>query len=408
MSKVPRVLVLARSYPNSQFPTLGVWTQRMVLASTGHAQPTVIAAVPYVPPGLPFRSASRFRAVEREQFTGDVRILHPRIPVGPGHLLHSIEARLAYPSIRQTALALARERPFDVLHAHFVYPDGVIAARLGRELGIPAVVSEHSVWRPWLDRERAVRRQVEASLADIARVTAVSDVLRRNIEEIVQGRVPVDVLPNVVDDEIFTPAVPGEARDPNQLLFVGTIRRVKGLDLLVRALALVARRWPEVHLAIAGGAFYRAYARDERSVRALVQELGLTQRVRFLGERSSSEVAGEMRRSAMLVVPSRRETFSLVTAEALACGTPVVATRCGGPEELLTPELGLLVDNESVDALADGIMALHAERHRLDASTMRAWVVSRFGRAVVGRQLADLYATVAGAVPEKPLSVAGT
>jgi teichuronic acid biosynthesis glycosyltransferase TuaC len=403
-----RVLVLARSYPNSQFPTLGVWTQRMVVASTGGAQPTVIAPVPYVPPGVPLRSVARFRAVEREQTTGGVRVLHPRIPVGPGHLLHSLDARLAYPFIRRTAVDLARQAPFDVVHAHFIYPDGVIAARLGRELGIPVVVSEHSVWRPWLDREPAVRRQVEAALPGIARVTAVSDVLRRNIEEIVQGRVPVDVLPNVVDDDVFVPAVAGEATDPNQLLFVGTIRHVKGLDLLVRALALVAPRWPDVHLAIAGGAFYRTYARDEQAVRALVHELGLTQRVRFLGERTSLDVAREMRRSVMLVVPSRRETFSLVTAEALACGTPVVATRCGGPEELLTPELGRLVANESVEALADGIMTLHAERHRFDGTSMRAWAVSRFGRAVVGRQLADLYSSVAVASSEKPLSVAGT
>ena len=120
MAEPSRVLVLARSYPNSQFPTLGVWTQRMVVASIGGARPTVIAPVPYVPPGVPFRSAARFRAVEREQTAGGVHVLHPRIPVGPGHLLHSLDARLAYPFIRQTALALMRERPFDVIHAHFI------------------------------------------------------------------------------------------------------------------------------------------------------------------------------------------------------------------------------------------------------------------------------------------------
>ena len=408
MADLPRVLVLARSYPNSQFPTLGVWTQRMVAASTEGANPTVIAAVPYVPPGFPFTSAARFRAVEREQLSDGVRVVHPRIPVGPGHYLHWLDARLAYPFIRRAARALVRHEAFDVIHAHFIYPDGVIAARLGCELGVPVIVSEHSVWRPWLDREPAVRRQVEDALPHIARVTAVSDVLRRNIEEIVRGRVPVEVLPNVVEEAVFTPVDSATMRDPNQLLFVGTIRHVKGLDLLVRALARVVERWPDVTLSIAGGAFYRTYARDEQAVRALVHDLGLDARVRFLGERSASEVADLMRRSAMLVVPSRRETFSLVTAEALACGTPVVATRCGGPEELLNPQLGRLVANEDVDALADGIVALHAERDRFDAGAMRSWAVSRFGRAVVGRRMAAMYLDVTGRHAEKSFSVAGT
>lgn len=391
----PRVLVIARTFPNSQFPTLGVYTQRFVDASTAVAEPTVVAGVPYAPPLVSPASFRRYRAVEREAKRDGYRIVHPRVLLGPGHLLHDYDARLAYAGVRRAAEALHRQQPFDVIHAHFIYPDGVIAARLGRQLGIPVVVSEHSVWTQWFERHPRVRTQVETALADIARLTAVSDSLRRDMEPIVRGRVPVDVLPNVVDDSTFV-ARKASAGDANRLLFVGTIRRVKGLDVLIHAFAALVKRRPALTLAVAGGAFYRAYARDERDVRALVTTLGLDERIRFLGEQSPADVAREMRQSAMLVVPSRRETFSLVTAEALASGIPVVVTRCGGPEEFVTPDVGCLVAVDDADALAAGIEQVLDERERFVPAALNHWAVCRFGRTVAAQRLRELYARTIG------------
>jgi len=389
----PRVLVIARTFPNSQFPTLGVYTQRLVDASTAVAAPTVIAGVPYVPPGISSGTLGRFRAVERERSENGYRVLHPRMLLGPGHLLHGFDARFAYPAIRRAANALARNAGWNLIHAHFIYPDGVIAARLGRELGLPVVVSEHSVWQQWFDRHPRVRRQVEAAFPSISRLTAVSEALRTDMQAIVKDRLPVDLLPNVVDDDTFT-ATSSSEPDPNRLLFVGTIRRVKGLDVLIHAIAALAKTRPNLRLAVVGGAFYRAYARDERDVHALVSSLGLDNRVEFLGERSPAEVAGEMRRSAMLVVPSRRETFSLVTAEALASGIPVVATRCGGPEEFVTPEVGRLVAVDDAAALAAGIEFVLEKRDQFSPATLRNWAVSQFGRAIAAKRIGELYANV--------------
>jgi glycosyltransferase involved in cell wall biosynthesis len=391
----PRVLVISRTFPNSQFPTLGVYTQRLVDASTDVATPTVISGVPYAPPLPGFATAKRFRAVERERAANGYRVLHPRILLGPGHFLHDFDARLAYGGIRRAVLEIGRESEFDVIHAHFIYPDGVMAARLGRELGVPVVVSEHSVWRQWFDRHPRVRSQVEHAFRDIVRLTAVSDSLRRDMQTVVGDRVPVDLLPNVVDDDTFV-AGAGDEVDRNQLLFVGTIRRVKGLDVLVRAFASLAGRRPSLRLTVVGGAFYRAYARDERDVHALVTSLGIEDRVRFVGEQSPAEVAREMRRSAMLVVPSRRETFSLVAAEALASGIPVVATRCGGPEEFVTPDVGCLVAVDDVDALAAGIELVLDQHERFAPATLRHWAISQFGRAAAAQRLRELYAKAIG------------
>ena len=397
----PRVLVLARNYPNNAFPTLGLWTERIVAASRLVADPTVVAPVPYAPPLVPAATVRRFRSVERQSSRDGVPVHHPRVAAGPGQLLHAFDARLAYPAIRKAVLELHRASPFDVIHAHFIYPEGVIASRLGAELGLPVVSSEHAMWRPWLDRHASVRRQVERALPRITRLTAVSESLRASITGLFGDAVPVDVIPNVVDDRIFVAAGHDEPRDPDHLLFVGLIRHVKGLDVLVRALGHLLPEYPDLHLTVAGGSFYRAYERDAAAVRDLVRALGLTDRVRFLGEVAPNDVAALMRRSALLVVPSRRETFSLVTAEALASGTPVVATRCGGPEEILTDETGQLAEVDDAAGLAIAIES--ALSRTFDRAALRRYAVDRYGSVAASERLARLYERVTGiARPASP------
>lgn len=400
----PRVLVLARNYPNNAFPTLGLWTERLVAASTAVSRPTVVAPVPYAPPFFPAASIRRFRTVARTRAAGEVVVHHPRVPAGPGQLLHALDARLAYPTLRRAVLALHRAEPFDLIHAHFIYPEGVIASRIGAELGIPVVSSEHAMWRPWLDRHAAVRRQVARALPGISRITAVSEVLRRGILELFGSTVAVDVVPNVVDESIFVAPGADEPRDANHLLFVGLIRHVKGLDVLVRALGHLLPDHPELHLSVAGGAFYRTYARDANEVRSLVRALGVQDRVSFLGEVAPHDVAALMRRSALLVVPSRRETFSLVTAEALASGTPVVATRCGGPEEIITPETGELVESGDAAALASAIET--ALTRSYDRERLRSYSVARYGTAAAANRLGRLYDRVTGVADASTVSPA--
>jgi teichuronic acid biosynthesis glycosyltransferase TuaC len=175
--------------------------------------------------------------------------------------------------------------------------------------------------------------------------------------------------------------------------------------VLVRALGHLLPDHPSLHLTVAGGAFYRSYERDAAEVRSLVAALGLQDRVRFIGEVAPADVATLMRRSALLVVPSRRESFSLVTAEALASGTPVVATRCGGPEEILTPDTGELVPVGDPAALAIAIEATLSRRY--DPQRLRQYAVERFGRAAAARRLGTLYARVMGSAPEATGAVPG-
>lgn len=387
----PRVLVLSQNYPSVPFPTRGLWVRRFVRLSLDIAVPEVVAPVPYAPPFLPSDTARRWRRVPRRSDDDGVVVHHPRFPTAPGHLLHALDARMAYLPVRRVTDRLQREAGFDLIHAHFIFPEGVIAARLGGRYDVPVVTTEHSLWEPWLDERPRVRDQVEEALPRLASVSVVSEAVARTVAPLAAGRVPVDLLRNVVDESTFRPPADEAGRDPHRLLFVGAVRRVKGLDVLVEALSRLAAGRKSLRLDVIGEPFFRAYRRDQEEVQALITRLGLEDRVRFLGAMTPEEVAGAMRRCAAVVVPGRRESFSAVAVEALACGTPVVATRCGGPEEILTAGTGVLVPIEDPVALARGIEEVVYGPRRFRPSTLRRRALALSGPPVVRQQLARVY-----------------
>lgn len=403
----PHVLALSYSYPSSAMPTRGLWTQRLTRAATAVADVTVIAPVPYVPPGVDLAELGHYRRTEhRAHDDAGFDVYYPHVVSGLTRRLHSFEATLDYHLVRRVADRINAEHPIDLIHAHFIYPAGVIAARLGRRYGAPVVTTEPAWWRAWFAQYPRVGRQVERWLWAIHTVTGVSDAVRRDVEGVIAGRTHTDVLPNVVDEATFVVPEAGESRDPNAVLFVGLIRQVKGLDLLVRAMAALVPTHPALHLVVVGESLFRGYRVHERDVRRLVHALGLDDHIEFVGSKSPAAVAAQMRHSAVVVVPSRRETFCVVLVEALASGTPVVATRCGAPEELLDDSSGRLVPVEDPTALAEAIEDVIEHADRYDPRRMHDQAVERFGYAAVARKLGSLYgdALGTGPLPPRPLA----
>lgn len=376
-----RLLVLSSNYPVGGFQLRGLWAERLTRAARGFADPIVLVPSPLF---------GNWRPDRAERGAPETAALRVRTPPVRFRFAHALEARLALPAVRRAAGRLHRERRIDLVHAHFVFPEGVMAARIGRELGVPVVVSEHANWSPWLDRHPAVRRQVVAALPDLRCITAPSEATLVTIRTVAAGRTRLERLPIPVDDGLFTLDA-GAVVDRERLLFVGMVRQVKGLDVLLNALAGLAQSHPRLHLEVVGTTYERGHSRDEREARALAARLGLGERVRFAGGMAPREVAARMRTSALLVLPSRRESFGGVLVEALACGTPVVATRCGGPEEIVTPELGSLVEAGDPRALAAAIADLLERRALFDPARLRRTAVERYGMRTTGERLRRLY-----------------
>jgi glycosyltransferase involved in cell wall biosynthesis len=98
-----------------------------------------------------------------------------------------------------------------------------------------------------------------------------------------------------------------------------------------------------------------------------------------------------MQESAVLVLPSRHESLGMVLVEALACGTPVVATRCGGPEDIVDDDVGLLVPPEDPAALADGLAQTLGALDRYEPAVLRERTLARFGSRAISERLSALY-----------------
>jgi glycosyltransferase involved in cell wall biosynthesis len=201
-------------------------------------------------------------------------------------------------------------------------------------------------------------------------------------------------MPNMVDTDFFCPqAPPGSgtvtAGQPFIFFVLGFLTAIKGHRYLIEGFAQNFRG-ENVQLWIGGDG-------EERSrLESVVREAGIQDQVAFLGAMSREQVRQAMLQCHAFVLPSLYETFGVVIIEALACGKPVVATHCGGPEHLVNSRNGLLVPPG--DAAALGRAMKHIVSHILEyePADIRAECVASFGRDAVVRQLDEIYRGLAG------------
>ena len=350
----------------------------------------VVSPVPYCPPFLERTEYARFRKIETMREEHEVRVFYPRFLLPPGYRLHSLEATVYYAGIRGLCDRLWSDLRPHLIHAHFSYPDGVAAVMLGRRYGIPVVVTEHAFWRPWLEHYPLVRSQTLWAARKTNVQIAVSPSLRDVMASFTGRPERIRVIPNGVDPRIYTSAE-GSRFKREQILFVGFINFVKGVDVLLRAFRELSRSQPHLRLIMIGGGHYRDTRLHSEDLRRQASAMGIGDKIEFLGTKMPHEVARYMRESTMLVLPSRRETFGSVLIEAMACGTPVVATRCGGPESIVTDEVGLLVNPDDPSALLEGIELMIRNRDSYQPETMRQYALRNFSLERVARETMDAY-----------------
>jgi glycosyltransferase involved in cell wall biosynthesis len=281
----------------------------------------------------------------------------------------------------------------DIVHAHVVLPAGWAVASVAGRLRAPIILSEHTGPFSVHTANEAQRRMVVQAFEGAGRVTVVSRYLLASVRAEIDAISPrlepqIDVVGNVVRTQIFTPGADVSPTGSPEFLVVALLDKVKGVDILLRAVSLAAPRLGGLRLNVVGDGPERA------PLEALAHELGLSDTVRFLGRLGRAQVVERMRDCTALVSPSRLETFGLAPAEAMACGKPVVATRSGGPQEFVTPESGVLVDVESPEQLAEAMVAVARGAAGYDATRIRESIAERFGEAAFTERMLALYRDV--------------
>jgi glycosyltransferase involved in cell wall biosynthesis len=286
-----------------------------------------------------------------------------------------------------TLIRLRRGFRFELIDAHFVYPEGLAAALAGLVLRVPVTITLRGML-PLLVPFRLRRPQLRFALRRAARVIAVSESLKRDAVALGVPAEKVRVIGNGIDPELFRPLDRIEARRslglPKYgplLVSVGTLAPRKGFHLVMEAMVRLKQRWPTLRLAIVGGDGPEGSMGTE--LKALAARLRIEDRVIFAGPRKRGELAAWYGAADLFVLATSHEGCPNVVLEALACGTPVVATPVGSiPELLASPGAGLVVER-TVDELAAGIdKALEQGRDRDRVRAVRTW-------DEVGREVAE-------------------
>jgi glycosyltransferase involved in cell wall biosynthesis len=264
----------------------------------------------------------------------------------------------------------------DIIHAHVIWPAGWIGLKLGSVFQVPVILTEHTGPFHVHLHTRLMRRLVSRSLRGFKKVIAVSPAMAEQMHHFCPD-LSIDIIGNVIRTEFFTPRV-GKASEeissPKKILSVAMLRENKGVQYLIKAVRLLAEHKSKDFKLLIGG---DGPARPK--LQTMVRNWGLSEKCQFLGQLQRSEMRHWMQRCDVFVLPSLSETFGVVLGEAMACGKPVIATRCGGPEFVVKPGTGVLVEKANAGALAQAIKKLLEGKGRFDPHLIRQNVVRRFG-----------------------------
>jgi teichuronic acid biosynthesis glycosyltransferase TuaC len=383
------ILTATTLFPNPVNPSHGTFvaTRLQKLVESGEVQAEVLAPVPWVPSWSPYSPAGRLDLVPRFRMHGGLRVHHPRYFVVPKFGMTVTPHTLFWTLKSALQKLLATGRRFDLIDAHYFYPDGVAAVRLAKEFGIPVVVTARGTDLNLIPEYRIPRRMICQAAAHADGLITVCQALKERLVELGTAPEKVIVLRNGVDLQLFRPMDRQRARarlglTRRTLGSVGWLVERKGHHHVIRAL----RALPNTDLIIVGD------GPERTGLERLAVKEGVSERVRFLGRIEQSQLPEIYNAVDALVLASSREGWANVLLEAMACGTPVVASAVWGtPEVVAAPEAGVLMRSLDAQGVLDGVTRLFATNPERAATRRYAegfsWDATTQGQLTLFRQI---------------------
>lgn len=349
-----KVLLFSSLYPSTVRPIHGIFVETRLreLLKTGQVQAKVVAPVPWFPSKSPrFGEYAQFAATPRFEHRNGLDVHHPRyllLPKVGMNLAPYTMALGALPTVRR----LQQEGfDFDLIDAHYYYPDGVAAGLLAKWLGKPFVVTARGTDLNLIPQYPFPRKLILQTAEQASASIGVCQALMDTLGDLGADRSKLNTLRNGVDLERFTPEPRELARQRlglqtqgSYLLSVGHLIERKGHHIAIEALVAL----PGVTLLIAGS------GPEERALKSLASRLGVSERVHWVGVVAQAELKWWYSAADVLTLCSSREGWANVLLEAMACGTPVIATDIWGTSEVVSTEAaGRLMEGRNACALAD-------------------------------------------------------
>ena len=362
-----RILTLSTLFPAASRPNFGIFVERQTAALTSVRDfaVTVINPIGIAPwPLSLFANTARLADLHDEQW-GELDVYRPRfmaIPRIGGRLNPNIIVRMVLPLAKR----LHAEIGFDLIDAEFFYPDGPAAMKLAGALGIPFTIKARGADIHHWGGQPGCREQIIEAADKAAGLLAVSDALKADMVSLGMDAEKILVHYTGLDQSRFTLRDRAEEKvrlgiSGPLILSVGALIPRKGQDLLIAALPAL----PDATLMLAG------LGESEGDYRALADRLGVADRVHFMGGVPHDDLPALFAAADVMALVSASEGLANAWVEALACGTPVVASDVGGIRELLkTPAAGRIVERtpEAVAAAITEILASPPSREAVAAN----------------------------------------
>ena len=370
-----RTLLFSTLYPNSVRPSHGIFVETRLrhLLVSGEVETRVVAPVPWFPLRHEmFGDYAKHAAVPHHEEWNGIRVEHPRYLLVPKIGMNRAPYALARTGLAAAKRLIAEGYDFDLIDAHYFYPDGVAATIIGKALGKPVIITARGTDINLIPQYPKPRQMILDATRDCAAMITVCAALKDAIVGLGGTAEKITALRNGVDLELFRPDDRVQARQKIgitrfALASVGNLIPTKGHQLVIEAL----KSLPDVELIFAG------QGPHEQDFRDLAVRLGVADRVRFLGVLPQAELRGLYSAVDALVLASVREGWPNVLLEAMACGTPVLASDVGGISEIVAiPAAGLLLPTCDAAGIVSAIARL---REALPARRATRAYAEQFG-----------------------------
>ncbi|EJF11739.1 MULTISPECIES: glycosyltransferase [Pontibacter] len=280
----------------------------------------------------------------------------------------------------------------DLIHAHVGYPAGRIALELGRKLHIPYIITEHMIPFPShydTDKQGNLTSYYRQPYMQAAANVAVGESLRKTM--ISMGLPNVKTIPNFIDETLFKSLNNiSKLSLPSKFTFLTVCEIIprKGIDVLLYAIKILSQKGINATFRIGGtGPLIEEY-------KAMAMKLNIEHCIEWLGPLTRERARNEHQQASAFVLPSHDESMGIVYIEALACGKPIIATRCGGPETIVKDINGILIEKNNPNELAAAILFMMKNYDMYDAHAIRQDFLNRYSKKAVIPQLINLYQEV--------------
>jgi glycosyltransferase involved in cell wall biosynthesis len=391
-----KVLFLASWYPNKEHPVSGIFVKRHAIAVSTYCD----IAVLYVHLG----DIETETDVTRENNLIEVRVYRKRHQYNNKWMKYFYDyAQFYFDFLRAEFIGyriIEKEfgRP-DLAHVNVILYSGLMGLALKFLRGIPYVVTEH--WAGYLKedgtfyRRSSVGKYIIRAVGDKAlALMAVSCSLRDAMKACgIENR--FFVVPNVVDVRNVS-TDPVRHGDKKIIIHISLLKdEVKNVSGIIEAIRILKQKRTDFELHLIGDGNDRKKLEDMASNYGLLNNI-----IYFHGMVDADEVENFIQGSDFSIINSKFETFSVSAAESLICGKPVIATRCGGPEEFVNDKCGILVEKGDVEGLARAMDYMLDNYGRYDSKEIAKYAKSRFSSLVVGKMIYDVYKSVLNSKPK--------